>query len=385
MFTPQIIGKRFFRTKPLPQNSTTIYPYLLTVLDKACDGGYYYHGASDPYFSNEDKKMISQRELFSEYNSIRPNYCINIISSSSTKLESASTNGVTSKEYKPSVIIFVDQILPKRELFSLNRPCSDLIRRAYLLVDDKVKELDMRSVVTDNFGTTMVVPNANMGYNQDYLCIIYMEDKSTYFRLYGYINSTPLDLISYILMNHMNDIEPYVDPQKFIKQGMKVVNNINNIFGITSIHNCEYNVSEDLQQTSSFLSHFNRFNHDQFRSLTHIDKSDKIDSVEKLIHMIVDPHTSSRNRYELKDCFFVRYSDFINVSELIEKTVANGFSIKFLRFRNADLAMVYKLEEVADDMPRLLMYTHRPWEQAIDNDGSLSYEEICTLFAHKHN
>ena len=47
--------------------------------------------------------------------------------------------------------------------------------------------------------------------------------------------------------------------------------------------------------------------------------------------------------------------------------------------------MVYRLEEVVDDMPRLLMYTHQPWEQAIDNDGSLSYEEICTLFAHKHN
>lgn len=381
MFTPQIIGKRFFRTKENTKNHHQ--PYLLTIVDRF-DSEYYYYkehnGCPDSL-----KDCISKKELFSDYNSIQPNYCINIIMSNNTIVEKADG---TKEKNKSSAIFFIDQISPKTIANNNIRSTEfALTEAAYLVIDGETEEIRIRTIITDKSGSTMVV--VSPVYNNKYLCIIYLEDKSTYFRRYGYINSSPMFMLSYTLAEHADTISSYIEPKKFLEECRKISHIIHKIFNIVDITDCDYTISADLKQTSSFLAHFKRFDNLLFRKLSFVGV-DKIDSIEKLLCMLTKTTKpkvyvgGAYIHYDLETCFFVRYNDFVNVFELIENVISNGLDIKFLKFTNADLAMVYRLKEVFDNTSRPANPMSQ-WIQSPDNDGSLSYEEICTLFAHKHN
>lgn len=373
MFAPQIVGKKFFRTKEKTSSSD---PYLLTIVDDMDSEYYSYKEHTE--CPSPIRHCVSKNELFSNYNSIRPNYCVNIIMSNNTIVEKA--DGTKEKNVS-SAIFFIDQISPETiAINSIRYTEFALTKTAYLLIDGETEEVRIRNVITDKSGSTMIVMSPI--YNNKYLCIIYMEDKSTYFRRYGYINTSPLWILSYTLAEHAKEISNYITPKRFMKECERISHTIYKIFNIIDITDCGYVVSEDLKQTSSFLSQFKRFNKDLFRKLLSVD--DKIDCIEKLLYMVTKSEMCIGRKYDLETCFFVRYNDFVNVSELIENSARSGLTIKFLKFINTDLAIIYRLKEVCDDTSRLANPMNQ-WVQSPDNDGALSYEEICTLFAHKHN
>ena len=381
-YKPQILGKRFFRTSQVNNSS---HPYLLRVVDDRNDiCNKYYYSTDD----TESIGTIYKDDLFKNYNSILPNYCINLLIGNSI-IEVMDKRGDRQRITKPSVSVYIDQISPRSHIdgrrYNMD---TGLGKKVCFVLDNEPYILEVRDIITDSHNSVLIQPYISQ-YNENHLCTIYKNvgEEAFHFRVYGYIDSDPVELIRSLWKDKIvsdGDIE-YMSENTLNSVCYKIERYINNLFNIKTVGIGYYNCTEDLKQVSSFLAHFKRFDQDKFiNQYVRMTYDEKISSVESLIYYLIDPPPSA-SKYKLTSCLFIRYNSFVNLVELMENIDKFKMDVVFIKFGKDVLIMVYEIEKIIDqpihkdDLNRKLFK-----EVLLDNDA-LTYEEASLLFAHKHN